>query len=257
LARGRPLPPRAVAITFDDGYRDNLTLAVPVLERLGIPATIFLVPQFLSGHSHAWWERLAWALRSARAGEVTIDGERSSLNGPRELAATLAKIERHLKVLDHRARLEAVEALVDELKPTRPYGAERLFMNWDDARQLVRAGVAIGSHTMEHAILARETERDQRAELAESRNALENRLDVPVKLLAYPNGARDDYDGTTISLARSAGYSHAVTTWGGLALPDSGEYEIPRRMVDPRKPAVHLLAVVLGRFLSPQGRAAG
>jgi peptidoglycan/xylan/chitin deacetylase (PgdA/CDA1 family) len=257
LASGRPLPPRAVAITFDDGYRDNLALAVPVLERLEIPSTIFLVPQFLSGHVHAWWERLAWALRSARAREVTIDGERSSLSGARELKAALEKIERNLKVLDHRARLQAVEDLVDELEPTRPYNAERLFMNWDDARQLARAGVAIGSHTMEHVILARETEHDQRAELAESRNALESQLDVPVKLLAYPNGTRLDYDGTTIDLARSAGYSQALTTWGDLALPDSGKYEIPRRMVDPRQSAVRLLRNVLRQFLSPRDRAAG
>src|SRR6266550_9463146 len=60
LADGRDLPPRAVAITFDDGYRDNLEIAVPLLQRLGLPATFFLVPGILSGAVQPWWEALGW-----------------------------------------------------------------------------------------------------------------------------------------------------------------------------------------------------
>lgn len=187
---------------------------------------------------------------------MTIGDERFELGEPRGRVAALEKIERNLKTLDHAARLEAVEALVDELEPTRPYHADQLFMNWDDARQLVPAGVEIGSHTMEHVILAREAEHDQRAELAESRSALENRLDVPIRLLAYPNGTPSDYDETTIRLARCAGYSRAITTWDAATLPDSGSYEIPRRMVDPCQPVSRLVAGVLRRLLAPPRRDA-
>src|SRR2546423_14531892 len=65
LAEGRDLPPRAVAITFDDGYRDNLELAVPMLEALALPATFFLVPGLLSGSTQPWWEVLAWGFARA------------------------------------------------------------------------------------------------------------------------------------------------------------------------------------------------
>ena len=74
LADGRPLPPRAVALTFDDGYRDNLDLAVPLLERLQLPATFFLVPGMLSGEVPMWWEVIAWAFNRSTRHAVTWRG---------------------------------------------------------------------------------------------------------------------------------------------------------------------------------------
>src|SRR5687768_2534006 len=65
LVEGRPLPPRAVALTFDDGYLDNYTVASPILRAAGLPATFFLVPGFLSGTAQAWWEDLGWAFAHA------------------------------------------------------------------------------------------------------------------------------------------------------------------------------------------------
>ena len=65
LTTGQPLPPRAIALTFDDGYRDNLEVGAPVLERLGLPATFFLVPGILDGTVSPWWETVAWAMGNA------------------------------------------------------------------------------------------------------------------------------------------------------------------------------------------------
>src|SRR5690349_9090397 len=75
LTEGRPLPRRAVALTFDDGYRDNLAIAGPLLAKLGLPATCFLVPHALSGQVVPWWERLAWAFAQARAKRIDWEGQ--------------------------------------------------------------------------------------------------------------------------------------------------------------------------------------
>jgi peptidoglycan/xylan/chitin deacetylase (PgdA/CDA1 family) len=240
LAAGRPLPPRAVAITFDDGYRDNLTHAVPVLRRLGLPATVFLVPGFLSHKVHAWWERLGWALRTTRVPSVEVDGAVLPLGDDAARARALDVIEASLKRDDLATRHERLDRLVDALEPDGDPHPGELFMDWDEARELVAAGLAIGSHTMSHAILARETAAEQQADLRESKELLERELGVVIHTLAYPNGQADDYDTTTIDAARAAGYSHAVTTRGRLTDAATPPYEVARWIVSPEKPASRL-----------------
>lgn len=250
LQAGRPLPPRAVAITFDDGYRDNLTLAAPLLKRLKIPATIFLVPGFLSGEVQAWWERLAWALTQSRAPAIDFEGKRLDLSTSAERRLALKTIEESVKRRDHAARQAVVESIVDALEPEGSYHSDELFMDWDGARRLVRAGFSIGSHTMRHTILAREQEQSQREDLLESRRLLENELETSVRTLAYPNGYIGDYDQSTVSAAREAGYFHAVAAWGCTSCSDTPSYEIRRRMVSTDHPASRLTVDVVKDLVS-------
>lgn len=250
LAAGRPLPPRAVALTFDDGYRDNLTHAVPILHRLGLPATVFLVPGFLSHKVHAWWERLSWALRRTRVPSVEFDGAVLRLDGPSERDRARDLVEASLKRDDLATRHERLDRLVDALEPDGELHPGELFIDWDEARDLVRAGVSIGSHTMSHAVLARETPGDQREDLRESREQLERELDVPVHVLAYPNGQAGDYDTATIDAARCAGYSHAVTTRGRITDTQTPPYEVARWIVSPERPAARLAVGALRALLA-------
>lgn len=256
ITHGRPLPPRAVAITFDDGYRDNLTSAVPILSRLGIPATVYLVPDFLSHRVYAWWEQLSWALASARATSVDVGGARLGLSDPADRARALTIIEADLKRCDSATRHARVDRLVDALEPRGEYRTSDLFMNWDEARDLVRTGVAIGSHTMSHAILAREDRQVQRDDLRESRETLQQQLGVPVPTLAYPNGQADDYDATTIAAAREAGYTHAVTTRGRTIDVDTPPYEICRWIVSPDRSTPNLILNVLRSLLGQKAHTA-
>jgi peptidoglycan/xylan/chitin deacetylase (PgdA/CDA1 family) len=250
LKTGARLPPRAVAITLDDGYRDNLTRAVPVLTKLRIPATIYLVPGFLSGRVHAWWERLAWAIARASVPFLEFDGQRFDLSGTVARTAAMADLERRLKGIGHATRLATVEHLVRELSPVGDYRGDELFLDWEGARDLVRAAISIGSHTTEHAILAREGEQEQHDDLSRSRQVLEDELGVSVRTLAYPNGTQSDYDEATLRGVRVAGYSHAVTTWGGLVCETTASHEISRRMVGVENPASRIAAGVLRRFMA-------
>lgn len=252
LAEGRPLPARAVAITFDDGYRDTLTRAAPELRSLGLPATVFLIPGVLSRGVDPWWERLGWAFTRARAETLEWEDGRLSLRGAGERKRAFEEVSEWLKRRDRHQREEQIDRLVELLSPSGSYDPRELFLDWEEARELVDAGFTVGSHSMQHAILSEEFSEAQRTDLLESRRLLEDELQTPVSLLAYPNGTRGDYDPTTIAAAEAAGYTNAITTVSGWNRSSTPPYEIRRIVLRPELglAGLGLVARELGRSRS-------
>lgn len=240
LREGRELPGRAVALTFDDGYLDAARVVAPTLEAAGMPATFFLVSSFLSGEARCWWEDLGWAFSRASASELTWKGSRYHLSRDTKREAARAALTAALKLVDDRQRWSAVEELLDRLSPIGTLPAHP-FLDWDEARRLVRRGHDIGSHTCEHRILSREQTTIQIRELVQSRDDLAAYLDRPVDVLAYPNGKGVDYSGETVGIARDAGYRFALTTRPALAAPTTPRLEVPRVVVGPETDLLELL----------------
>ncbi|MFN7149491.1 MAG: polysaccharide deacetylase family protein [Microthrixaceae bacterium] len=232
LSHGEPLPPRAVALCWDDGYRDNLDLAVPILEELELPGTFFLVPGLLSGERHAWWEVAGWAFARSTVDRVRWRGH----DLPTRDGTTWASYTRAsdiLRSLTHATRQEALDELVDRLAPTGHAGDGTMFLDWDGARRLVARGFEVGSHTMRHLNLAAEAPDHQVEDLRGSREILEAELDVPIGLVAYPFGQRDAVSVTTQTAAAEAGYAHALTTQAGCNRPGTSATGMHRIMLDP------------------------
>jgi peptidoglycan/xylan/chitin deacetylase (PgdA/CDA1 family) len=243
LSEGRPLPSRAVAVTFDDGYRDNLTLAAPLLRRMRIPATCFLVPGILSGLVVPWWERLGWAFAKARATTAEWDGHRFTLGGTRQRHAVFNEVAEHLKRRGRTARDAAVDELCQILAPSGDFTTHENFLDWNGAREL-KNHMDIGSHTMFHAILSEESAEAQQQDLAESRRQLESELGDDIRLLAYPNGTRADYTADTVRAAERAGYTHAITTQTGWNTRSTPRYEIRRWVMRPEWGVVDLTKIL-------------
>lgn len=237
LGEGRQLPSRSVAITFDDGYRDNLELAAPMLEQLGLPATFFLAPALLSGEISPWWERLGWAVANTTRPTVRFDGNDLNLEADRATAAYGVMCE-SVKRRTQAQRLAVVDELVGLLEPRGQYDDSRLMLDWDGARALARKGFTIGSHSLDHAILCNETPEEQYRNLALSRARLEQELGVTVDLLAYPNGTQRDFDDVTIAAAAAAGFRCAITTIDGWNHRRTPAYELRRFVVYPERGAV-------------------
>ncbi|MBB3083607.1 polysaccharide deacetylase family protein [Geodermatophilus sabuli] len=255
LRAGRPLPPRAVALTFDDGYLDNVTVAAPVLHAAGLPASFFLVPGFLSDTAPVWWEQLGWAFAHATVPEVRWDGIRHDTSTPVARRVAADAVADALKLLDSQDRIAAVAELRGRLAPDGPE-LGRQFMDWDEAGELLRLGHEIESHTCAHPILSRETPTAQSHELTNSRRELADHFQRPVDVLAYPNGRAQDYSAETVELAGEAGYAFAVTTRTALAGARSAPLEVPRVLVDAETDLREVLRgaarvakrVVAGRF---------
>jgi peptidoglycan/xylan/chitin deacetylase (PgdA/CDA1 family) len=235
LSRGRPLPSRAVALTFDDGYLDNLHLAAPLLKQLDLPATFFLVPGLLSQEVGPWWETLAWAFTSSSKRAVTWGDRLLPTRGGAGQRSFLWAAER-LKTLDQVRSEQAMTELIELLEPkgSRP-NLQELFLDWDGAGQLVRQGFSVGSHTMRHAVLSRESPEEQVRDLVMSRARLEAELSLPIDLLAYPSGTRADYDLSTMRAAGHAGYAYGLAAHAGICSPPTLPYAVPRFVMQPHR----------------------
>ena len=246
LTTGQPLPPRAIALTFDDGYRDNLEVGAPVLGRLGLPATFFLVPGILDGTVSPWWETVAWAVQRTPRASVDFQGQTLATRG-RAARRTLEVLTDRLKEQDQAARGRAVAELVERLEPNGEPDHRRLFLDWEGARELLRRGFEVGAHSTDHAILARETPAAQLTDLVESRRRLEAELEVAIDVLAYPNGSRADYDAATVDAARRAGYSHGLTARSGWNSRATPLFEIRRVVLEPQRGFADIGAQRVGR----------
>jgi peptidoglycan/xylan/chitin deacetylase (PgdA/CDA1 family) len=243
LDEGRPLPPRAVALTFDDGVPRPAGAGRPDPPGPGLPATFFLVPGLLDGTASPWWEVLGWLVGRATGDAVVWEGRTLGLRGAAERRSSLRVVGELLNA--GTARQAAIQELTDRCRPLGPPAERARFMDWADARELARRGFAIGSHSQQHAILSEESDAEQRRDLAVSRRQLELELEVPVELLCYPNGTPLDYDHGTIAAAQDAGYSHAVTTITGWNEPTTPCFEIRRFMLQPERGVAGLSIVPL------------
>ena len=210
-------------VTFDDGYRDNIDAALPVLSALGVPATFFLATDFLDGVLLPWWDHVAYVVNTSRTPILKIAG-------PSPLEINLADVPRAEAVTrlilaylahpeaDERALRPALEASA-EVAVDEPRLSRSLFMTWDDARALVAAGMSVGSHSISHRALGRLSDDDQRIELAGSKRRIEAELGRPVVAIAYPYGWPGTFSAATARIAREVGYRAAFLSLEGINSP--------------------------------------
>jgi peptidoglycan/xylan/chitin deacetylase (PgdA/CDA1 family) len=129
----------------------------------------------------------------------------------------------------------AVGELVDRLEPVGEPGDRDLFLDWDGARELIRRGFMVGSHSMYHASLRYEPASEQLRDLVESRRQLQAGLGADPRLLAYPYGQLAHYSAETIRSTELAGYTYAVTVSAGLVRRSTPRHEIPRFALEPHR----------------------
>ena len=225
--RDGSLPPRALCITFDDGYANNYEVALPILAARKLPATVFVAAGFLNG-GRMFNDTV---IETVRGAGVVIDLEaegigKFDLTKPGARRAAQREIVTKLKYLSPPDRMREAEALAARLGVKLP---SNLMMTDDQVRKLAAAGVEIGAHTMTHPILTRIDADTARREITESKRRLEEILGMPVRSFAYPNGRPgQDYDGTHVKIAKEAGFDLAVSTAWGAATSGSDNFQIPR-----------------------------
>ncbi len=223
------VPRNAVAITFDDGYRDNLTHAAPILARHHLPATVFLATGFIGTGEVPWYDRLATALQVSTRSHVTLpSGEDLPLESEEARVSALGRSQAYFKGRPEIAFREELEALLDRLGGTDRPSAKNAMLSWDDVHALRGLGFRIGAHTVSHPILSRLSLERARAEIVDSQKAIRAACGVTARAFAYPNGGAADYTPAVVDLVREAGFTCAMTTRFGVNTARTSPWELRR-----------------------------
>jgi peptidoglycan/xylan/chitin deacetylase (PgdA/CDA1 family) len=222
------LPSRAVAVTFDDGYSDNVEVALPILVRRGIPATFFIATGFLDGGA-MWNDAVVEAVRRAPGSELNLGDIQlgcHALGTERSRSLAAAAINRSIKHLDPDDRQACVDAVCARVGVDPP---PNFMMTAAGVRRLADAGMEIGAHTVNHPILRSVSEEKARGEIRQSRDTLQSIIGKPVTGFAYPNGRPElDYTARDRKIVEEEGFAYAVSTKRGAASTKSERFQLPR-----------------------------
>jgi peptidoglycan/xylan/chitin deacetylase (PgdA/CDA1 family) len=239
----------AVAVTFDDGYRDLYTYALPILQKYQIPATIFLPIVSIETGQVPWYDRVFLTAKVFPKDDLEIVLDRS----------------RRFRLVSHQARLQAATEIVQYLRTLpdwrRKEHCERLekqvslpidelrnrMLTWDQIRAMGRTGITFGSHTMTHPVVSQLTDAQLESELNESKQLLEQRIAGPAPHFAFPFGKPEDCGKAALPVLARAGYRSAATTVEGTNVPGDSLYELRRSQVGS-EPSVSMFALKLSRL---------
>lgn len=224
--RSGPHPKPLVALTFDDGYVDNLQYAAPILADFGQRATFFVVSGLMGSTTPPWYDVVARCVQelAARGEGCSAQGGRTSSMdglGPVEVVAGA-------KTLLPGARQDLVDTLRARLDGLPVSLSQDRIMNVAQLHELTAFGHEIGSHSVHHEILPSLDDDALESEIRDSKKQLEDALGHSVTAFCYPNG---DYDARTLNMVETCGYTMAVTTRPGSNGPDGAPFALRRRFM--------------------------
>ncbi|MGA2535665.1 MAG: polysaccharide deacetylase family protein [Terracidiphilus sp.] len=226
-----------VLITFDDGYLDNYEIAFPILRSYGVEGVFFLATSMVGSSQIPWWDRIAYLIRNSRKRrftlryptELTVNLDQNSLAESLEAVLDLYKGPRNSDPT------QFIRELEEQTRAREIPNTSRRFLSWEEAREMTRCGMKIGSHTHSHTVLSQLSPAQQLEELTKSGTILKERLGAKAEVLAYPVGSRHSFNDETKRIAREAGYRAAFSFYGGTnQRANTSPYDIKRIFIGPQ-----------------------
>lgn len=260
IGRNAAAGPRLAAVTFDDGYADNLSNAKSILESCKVPATVFVSTGFLENRSECWWDELEDLLLypSSLPGclQLEIDGRRFEWtlgneatyrdhdfashknwtvlrpDDPTNRHRVYRELCRLLRPLEEGARQRSLHALRAWAGGQHDRPCFHHMLSADGIRRLAAGPyVEVGAHTQSHPVLARLPVADQREEIGSSKKCLEGILGRSVTSFAYPYGTKSDYTDYTTALVKEEGFALACSNYPQAVAAGADVYQLPRFVV--------------------------
>ena len=231
-----------IVLTFDDGLRNNLTVAYPILRQLQVPATMFVCPAMVESGEWLWNHEMRCRLQTLAAPDLAE--LRMKLLAPGTSVDAIIEWMKTLRLQQRRMAQATIQQATPAFQPTATQREAFDIMDWDDLRSLDCNLITVGSHTLSHPILTTLSAEELESEILESRRCLEQRLHRKVDFFCYPNGA---YDKRAYQLVQKT-YRAAVTTESGVI--DGGQALDLHRL--PRIPSAESAALTAWRLHRPE-----
>ncbi len=249
------VPDRAVVVTFDDGYEDNLTIAKPILEKHEVPATVFVASGAVGGDREFYWDKLEDIFLTGRdlpsELAVTVEGEEGRWCIDPEASGSTQDRWDVLSPQTPNPRQLAYLALCNKLRPLPPGEQTSVIehlcrwagvstesrsthraMTAGQLGQLASGGlIEVGAHTIDHPILATLSLEEQRRQICQSREDLQRWVGQPVQSFSYPYGTRSSYTQATVDAVADAGFTCACSNFTGALSRGADPYQLPRMLV--------------------------
>lgn len=221
LDNGHKLPGPSLILTFDDGYKDNYTIAYPILKKHNVHATIFLTTGFIGTSKIFWWDKISHIIKEIRKREIKLN-EISSIVLPffeyKEKIYTFEILERILKrkTLPSEQRERMMKILEDRFDVKINIGniSNNLLLNWGEVREMSRNKIEFGSHTVSHQFLPNLSDEELIYEISESKRKIETEINKEVIALSYPYGGRFSFNDKIKNITKTIGYHFGVASYG-------------------------------------------
>jgi peptidoglycan/xylan/chitin deacetylase (PgdA/CDA1 family) len=216
ITANKRLDKKYALITFDDGYIDNYTVAMPILIKHGLSAVFHLPSDYIESDIIPWWDEIAYMLKHTHKVELNF-GDYPTVNLTRfKISKTIRLVMNNVKH-DPRSMDIKVEELRQKLvcKINTDNEAVNMFVNWKQVQEMAGKGMYIGSHTRSHRILSHLSVQDQTQEMRLSKEVIEAKIGMPVVSVAYPVGNKKSFTEVTCELAKSIGYQCAFSFISG------------------------------------------
>jgi peptidoglycan/xylan/chitin deacetylase (PgdA/CDA1 family) len=233
---GERFPKGAFAVTFDDGFENNLTVARPILDELGIPATVYVTSRFVDENGMSWIDRIEYALELVETGELNLPWSQqpSALGNDREKIAILNDIRGHVKStpsLDVDVFVSDIfrQLHLDEVKASKDPLDQK--MTWDQVQSWCADGFLIGGHSHTHAILSFLPPPLAEQEVDLSLRMLKDKAGIVTPHYSYPEGLAHCYSEDVIRLLKSRGVTCCPTAIDGVNGPGTDPFHLRRVMV--------------------------
>jgi len=230
LQESKPLPKKAVVITFDDGYKDIYLNVYPVLKRYSVPATIFVATGPIDSGELFWFDKVRYAIYNTALEALELEGVgKCLLRSTNERLQGIYKVFEKLRELPEKGKNSLVERLINVSGVNIPHNlGKEIMLSWDEAREMADNGITFGAHTITYRVLTRLPLDEARKEIIESKRRIEEELGRPVTSFAYPRGGRADFNEEIKEILKEAGFTCAVTSVYQLVSHGADLYELGR-----------------------------
>lgn len=250
IAQGQPAQDPCVLVTFDDGYIDNYAAAYPILARYGVQGVFFLSTSFVGSANLPWWDRIAYTVKNSRVSQISLTypvGAAFEIQ-THDTDLTIAAILRLYKDPRTTSKERFCAELEAACQASPPVSGDNpCFLNWDQAREMLRGGMAFGSHTHSHPILSGLPYANQLDEMRRSREILTRELGTPIDTLAYPVGSVHAFSPDSVRALKEAGYRAGFSFYGGINVPGATDpFNIRRVAVNRQSYSRFRLQTALG-----------